>query len=344
MRGQLDPVVFTLARRLRSRALAAVTAVGLLSGVANGLGAQAHWVVARSAAADRWFGAAAELELPVPGSLRFYVPGARSSPAWRDAATRAHALEIVHFAPLYYPSATPAELIGAARAASEGRPAPAPRATLLVGALQQTIAGPRDRELLSNFVAFAERVRAGPAVSPVSTERLAALQRAWDSTYAPALAPFLASRRLDGGLLLVVPSIAAEGRIFTGRWADRTDNVIAVGDHAGIDIPDAPLLAAVRELCAPLVTELSTSGRARTTGTAIAGALHDDPASASRASVRCGAALLDTALPSRAATYRALWARLAGVARFTDAFPPDVAADTVIGIAIRGAFASSPSR
>jgi hypothetical protein len=341
MRGQLDPVVFTLARRLRSRALAAVTVVGLLSGVANGLGAQAHWVVARSAAADQWFGAVAALDLPVPGSLRFYVPGARSSPAWRDAAAEAPALEILHFAPLYYPSATPAELIGAARAASEDRPAPASRATLLVAALQQTIERPRDRELLANFATFAERARVGPTLSK---ERLETLQRAWDSTFAPALAPFLSIRRLDGGLLLVVPSIAAEGRIFTGRWADRTDNVIAVGDHVGIDIPEAPLLAAVRELCAPLVTELSTTVRSRTTRAAIASALHDDPASASRASVRCGAALLDTALPSRAATYRALWARLADVARFADAFPPDATADASIGTAIRRAFASSPAR
>ncbi len=344
MRGQLDPVVFTLAGRLRTRALAAATVVGLLTGVANDVGAQAHWTVARSAAADQWFGAVAALDLPVPGSLRFYVPGTRSSPAWRDAAAGARSLEILHFAPLYYPSASPAELIVATRAASEGRPAPATRATLLVSALQQTIERPRDRELLANFAAYVERARAGPAVSAVSTERLTTLQRAWDSTFAPALAPFLSGRRLDGGLLLVVPSIAAEGRIFTGRWADRTDNVIAVGDHAGSEIPDAPLLAAVRELCAPLVTELSTTVRSRTTGAVPAGALHDDPASASRASVRCGAALLDSALPSRAATYRALWARLAGVARFTDAFPPEAAADAAIGTAIRRAFASSPSR
>ena len=271
--------------------------------------AQGHWRVASSAAADRWFSAMAQLDLPVPGALAFYVKSPRPPPSWRSEAVRAHALDVLHFVPLYFPSATVAALMGGVRAAAQGQPIPTPRATFLISVLQRTITTTNDRRLLSHIAALADSTASEPAVSD---DRLTALQAIWDSTYAPALAPYLTARRLDGGLLFISKPLGPEGRIFEGRPEDRGDNVIAVGESTESGLSEAPLLSAVREMCAPLITTLSAELR-----------WHDDPITAGRATVRCGSALIDRALPTRSAMYRALWARHAHMAKFSEGFPPN---------------------
>ena len=314
---------------VRARRIATATA-SLLLAVRPAHG-QSRWQVTSSPAADRWFAAMAQLDLPVPGTLTFYRRSTQPPPAWRAQAARARALEVLHFVPLYYPSATPAALTAAVRAAANGQAAHTPRASFLVGALQRTVTATDERQLLAFVAALADSAVHGDAVPDA---QLAALQAAWDSVYAPALAPFLVARRLVGGALLVSPALGAEGRIFEGRPGDPLDNVIAVGAARESGLIEAPLLEAVRESCAPLITELSADRRA----------WRDDPVSASQASVRCGLALVDRALPARAEAYRTLWARHAGAARFADAFPPNAREDTAIRAAIQSAFASRDVR
>lgn len=291
--------------------------------------AQAGWRVTNSPAADRWFAAMARLDLPTPGELPFYMKVSLPPPPWRAEAARTRALDVLHFVPLYFPSATPASLAAAVRAAALGQSAPMPRASFLVGALEHTFTTTNDRHLLALVGALADSARGPPAVP---ADRLAALQSTWDSAYAPALASYLAARRLDGGELFVSPSLGAEGRIFEGLPADRRDNVIAVGTAPASGLVEAPLLAVVRESCSLLITELS----------AIRHALGDDPIAASRATVRCGAALIDRVLPSRSAAYRALWSHLAGRRPFADAFPPVPDEDAAIAAAVQRALGTRP--
>ena len=237
---------------------------------------------------------------------------------------RAPALDVLHFVPLYFPSATLAALLGGVRAAAQGQPIPTPRATFLISVLQRTITTTNDRRLLSLFAALADSTPGEPALPDV---RLTALQAIWDSTYAPALAPYLSARRLDGGLLFISKPLGPEGRIFEGRPEDRGDNVIAVGESTESGISEAPLLSAVRELCAPLMTNLSAELRWRA-----------DPVTAGRATVRCGCALVDRALPTRSAMYRALWARNAHAAKYSEGFPPNPSEDAAIDSALQRAF------
>jgi len=286
--------------------------------------AQGHWRVASSAAADRWFAAMAQLDLPVPGALAFYVRAPRPPPSWRSEAVQAHALDVLHFVPLYFPSATPIALVVGVRAAALGRPAPTGRASFLVSALRRTITAPNDRRLLTLAAGLAD---GAPEMPATADNRLVALQATWDSVYAPVLAPYLSAQRLDGGLLFVSPPIGPEGRIFEGRPEDRGDNVIAVGESKESGISEAPLLSAVRELCAPLITTLSGELR-----------WPDDPVIAGRATVRCGCALIDRALPTRSALYRALWARHAHTAKYSEGFPPNPGEDAAIDSALQRAF------
>ena len=237
---------------------------------------------------------------------------------------QARALDVLHFVPLYFPSATPIAQVAGVRAAALGLPAPTVRASFLVSALRRTITAPSDRRLLTLAAGLAD---GAPELPAIADDRLISLQATWDSVYAPVLAPYLSAQRLDGGLLFVSPPLGPEGRIFEGRPEDRGDNVIAVGESKESGISEAPLLSAVRELCAPLITTSSAELR-----------WHDDPVTAARATVRCGCALIDRALPSRSAMYRALWARHAHTATFSEGFPPNPGEDAAIDSALQRAF------
>ena len=151
----------------------------------------------------------------------------------------------------------------------------------------------------------------------------------------PALAPFLRARKLEGGLLMVVPALGPEGRIFEGQPDDTGDNVIAVTDGARSTIAEAPLLAAVRELCASLVTQLLDR-----LAVAPGGPKHD-AAAATRASVRCGAKLIERSLPSRTESYHLLWSQFGGATSFDAAFPSQKNVDSAIDGALQEIFARS---
>ncbi|MCE9602846.1 MAG: hypothetical protein K8S21_11635 [Gemmatimonadetes bacterium] len=271
--------------------------------------APARWSIVTPAGALAWFDLMAGLRLPGAGAFPLVDVRDRAiAPADRelaDALARTRESEILHFVPLYHPSADRAALAAALRGAAASPPlVPTPRAELLVGALARSLAGELRSARLHELAAALER---RPPVVPPAPARIARLQRELDSLYLPALAPWLALERLDGGRLIVAPGIGTEGRIFSGTQ-DRSDNQVAVGDFAADADPTAPLLAFVRELCFPAVTRAS-QGVAGFDASNVDGARR-----ASLAAVRCGAALLDARLPARSDAYRAFWSRRAALA------------------------------
>lgn len=271
--------------------------------------APGRWSVVSPAGALAWFDLLADLRLPGAGAFPLVeVRSGAIPPGERDLASalaRTRESEILHFAPLYHPSADRAALAAALRGAARtpARP-PTPRAALLVGALARTLSTDvRSARLPELAVALERR----SSVIPPAPARLAVLQRELDSLYLPALSRWFTLERLDAGRLIVAPGIGTEGRIFAGT-SDRTDNQVAVGDFASDADASAPLLAFVREVCFPAITR-ATQGVVGFEATNADGARR-----ASLAAVRCGAALLDARLPSRADAYRAFWLRRAAAA------------------------------
>ncbi|MBL0173567.1 MAG: hypothetical protein IPP90_23335 [Gemmatimonadaceae bacterium] len=277
----------------------------------------ARWTVSSPDASLAWFDLLARLRLPGAGAFAFVVPRDDASVApLARALAQSRDFEILHFVPLYYPTADRAALVAALRAASRTPAiASAPRAELVTAALTNALSPDARRDRFPELASALEHARAVPP----SPAQLAAWQQRLDSVFTPALQPWLQAERLDGGRLIVSPAIGAEGRMFAGT-SDRADNIIAVGTGAGDPDAEAPLLAFVRELCFPAVTRAAEHAR---------GFNAADPRSARRASlaaVRCGGDLLDQLLPTRAAAYRAFWLRAAGAptsASFDVAFPPD---------------------
>jgi hypothetical protein len=290
-------------------------AVTLLAAVAPA--AEAQWRFAASPAAAAWYAAVDSLRLAGHGAL----PLVRSTGEPTTSLGRAIAderFDIIHFVPLYFPSATPAVLAEAVDdAAGSGTPR-APRSQFVVGAIRRALPDAADRRRLAELAALTRRM----APPPLAPAQLAVWQAAWDSRFAAALAPFLAAERLDRGVALVVPSLGAEGRVFAGVAADRSDNLIAVGVPLSAADVDGPLYAAVRELCFPLVSRVAESTPAFRRA---AGAGREAARRASLAAVRCGADLLDRVRPSEATGYRHHWSAAGGgpSGAFDQLYPPD---------------------
>ncbi|MCX5759938.1 MAG: hypothetical protein NTW72_00275 [Gemmatimonadetes bacterium] len=279
------------------------------------------WRFSAPDAAAAWFHTLDNARLAGPGALGFYrSAGGAHSPLARTLAASA-SYEILHFVPLYYPSATRAELARALREAAAASPAPnAPRAAFLVGALTSALPTSAARAPL---LALADlTLQSLPAA--ILPSALARWQHSWDTRFANPLAPFLRAERLDGGLVMVADALGPEGRLFAGRPADRTDNVVAIGTFGAPPDLDAPVFALVRELCFPLVS------RAADQTPALRASRAESARRTSVAAVRCGADLLDRVAPAEASAYRAHWQHAArtGVQRdspddFDSLFPPD---------------------
>ncbi len=289
----------------------------------------AQWRFAAPAAATSWFAVLDSLRLTGQGALPLTrTTGAPSTPLGRTLTESKY--DILHFVPLYYPSASQGALADAVEDAA-GTAAPrADRAQFVVGALRRALPDPRDRRPLVELAAAVRRAQ--PA--GVAPAQLAAWQEAWNRRFNVGLARFLAAERLDAGLVLVAPALGAEGRVFSGVPADRADNIIAIGTGAGPNDPDAPLFAAVRELCFPLVSRVAdaTPQFRRAARNA-----QDAARRSSIAAVRCGADLMDLLLPAEAASYRAHWraVAVASASSFDTLYPPDALLDKPIGAALR---------
>jgi hypothetical protein len=295
--------------------------------------AAAQWRVASPAAAAAWFQVIDSVGVAGTGAFSFTATAAVRPTELGGTLSRGGRYDILHFVPLYYPSAGTAALADALTQAAGTAPPAAPRAQFLVGALRQALPSAADRAPLTLLADGLRRTTA----RRVSPDALDALQAHWNRALAPALAPFLRDQRLDAGLLWVLPALGPEGRLFSGVASDRTDNIVAVA--AGAAGGNGPLYAAVRELCFPLVSrtaEASPEFR-RTAG---------NPAEAARragiAAVRCGAELLDHVAPAEAGPYRTHWERVATRAlTFDAAFPSDPALGPVIRAALQR-YAASP--
>ena len=292
------------------------------------------WRFAAPEAGAAWFQALDALHLASPGALPFYrTPGSPQSALARTISSGS-GYEILHFVPLYYPSASPAALARALRDAAASSAVPsAPRAAFLVGVLRATL--PTDA-LRAPLAALADALEHSQPAT-VSTAAIERWQHEWDRRFASALAPFLHAERLDGGMVMISAALGPEGRLFAGRPDDRSDNVAAVGTLDAPPDADVPLFALVRELCFPVVS------RAADQAPALRASRADAARRSSMAAVRCGAELLDRLLPAEAAAYRDHWRHATGLSDGTDfdsLFPPDL----VLAPRIRTAIARSAPR
>ncbi len=307
-----------------------ISLAGLLGLTARPTLADAQWRVAAPAATSAWYAALDSVRLPGAGAFSFTrAAGPANTPL--ALALASGRFDVLHFVPLYYPSASRSALADALDDAAGSATPRAPRAQLVVGILRQSIADPQDRQRLTELAALVRHI--APPV--VAAAQIDAWQDAWNRRFAAGLAPFLARERLDAGILLVVPSLGPEGRLFAGIPANRTDNLIAVATPLGPDDADGPLFAAVRELCFPLVSRVADGSPAFARG---AGTSREAARRTSIAAVRCGADLLELLLPSEAPGYRAHWRAVAHAssdAAFDDLFPPDPLLSTRLRTALQ---------
>jgi hypothetical protein len=263
------------------------------------------WTVSAPDAALAWFSVLADWRIDGDGAFSYINPAAAeqmSSERDESLVRRLRsepARAVLHFAPLYYPSASRTALALALRAAGASSAPSEPRATFLHSALERTMPVTARRAYLAPLATALEDA----VVEAPSAERLARWQQVLDSLYLPALAPHLARERLDAGRVIVAPALGAEGRLFAAT-ADRTDNLVAVGAFAADPDPEAPLLAFVREICFPAVSRAASAAR-------LGPSSPNAARRSSLAAVRCGAALLEACLPNRADAYRAFWVRQA---------------------------------
>ncbi len=308
-----------ISRGVRKTLVAAVAALLVPTAAA------AQWRLASPPAAASWYALLDSLGVAGTGAFRFTATGAERATDFGRRLSQGGRYDILHFVPLYYPSAGTAALADALTQAAGTAPPTAPRAQFLVGALRQALPSAAERAPLAELANGLRRLSA----RRVSADSLGALQAHWNRTLAPALAPFLRDQQLDAGLLWVLPALGPEGRLFAGVAADRTDNIVAVA--AAPEGGHGPLYAAVRELCFPLVsrTAEATPAFRRTAGNSTEAARR-----AGIAAVRCGAELLDHVAPAEAGPYRTYWERVTTRAQtFDAAFPPD----PVLAPAIRSA-------
>lgn len=307
-------------------------AVGSLLLAAPLAAQRAHWVVTAAPAANLWYHALALSGAEGFGAFPLYDPGYAgtvvrvrrprelpptplelSPPTLVPALAADSALELVHFLPLWFPAATPSELLDLVAA-----PERSPAGRLLTGALP----APESRRVLTGLAEALRREWRGgyPALldALLPPTRVAEVTAAW-APVAADLAPYLEAHALGGGVVMLVPALGPDGRFFGGDPANPADNVVAVALG-----PDEPATAAVyrlvRELCYPVV-RVTLAGRLepadRVAGERLSGA----------AAVRCGHTLLARYRPADVAGYDALW--LGGAATAGDitrafALPPAV--------------------
>lgn len=309
-----------------------------------------HWVVKRDAFADLWYHGLATVGSERFGALPLYSaahvrasrdakrrlglgsPLDASARSLRASLARDSAFEVLHFVPPFFVGEDPGDVLAALRAALEGSPPAHPVSRSLAaraGAVVQSLPSPRQRSTLLQFVSvlgdewtsFVRSERARWAPSPSS---VAALQRSWDDRFAAPLAVYLRGIGRERGIIVVVPAIGAEGRIITDPDGA---TIVVVSADTYASAPDAPLLAAVRELSFPLLEQLpplqGASARASAGGERAREA----------AAVRGGALLLETLAPSLAEPYRTQFT-VAGDGRgrhtFDTIYPLDAATESAL--------------
>jgi hypothetical protein len=306
---------------------------GLL--VAASLPAQeaSRWAMRSSASADLWFHGLAMARFTGFGAQPLYDPGypsrtrrsrerdgtaptslERQADGFRDDFVADSSFEVLHFLPLYMVTVDPDEMLAAldrvARDGAQGASALSPRARFGGATAAQVLATPAERATLGRFVSAlneewpvyrAERSAAAEA----RATQLAVATRTWEQQVAPAAQAFLRAEHLDAGVVLAVPALGAEGRLFAGDPGDRRDNVVAVALDPSADGEVVAWLA-LKELAFPAARRALEA----------AGQLPADRVAAEqltgRAAVHLGAMIVQRSAPSAADRYRAALARSAG--------------------------------
>lgn len=305
--------------------------------------AGARWLFRSSSTADLWYHGVAVTGFTGFGAQPLYDPAypatvRRAREARGTAATRLEreagqlreafvadsAFELVHFVPLYFAAAEPEEMLAAleavARSGREAVAAQPPRARFGASTVAFVLASPAQRAVLGRFVAALReewpvyRTERG-AASEARNARLAAATATWERELEPALRGFLSGEKLDGGVVLAVPSLGPEGRLFAGQPDDRADNIVAVALPAG-EPADAAAYLAVRELAFPAARRALAAGALLPPDRLAAERL------AGQGSARLGGLVLGAGAPGPAATYERVLTALAGCGQgFAACFP-----------------------
>lgn len=276
-----------------------------------------RWIVTRDAASDLWFHSLAVLRISGPGALPFYDDAYadtivlakrrrggttlldRRSVVLRRALLGDRAFELLHFLPFYLTRTQPLELTALLRRVASpttgGDSPPEVESALRAHFTRESqrrvlveLADAIDDEWRGFYASYAA------ATSADEARRIRALQARWDEVYAPRLDAWFRALDIPRGVFVVTPALGAEGRIVT---LGEAGTVVAVSAWRGSSSPDAPLLAAVRELCFPALQRMTPN----------APSARDASISSSRAAVRCGALLLDAFFPAAADEYRSLF-------------------------------------
>ena len=285
-------------------------------------GSETRWIVAGDPATDLWFHALAVIGVDGPGTLPFYdadyaqaVVGEKARRGFsptrldRDALRLRRAImsdsafELLHFFPLYLDRTSPEELPRTLRQIAAGsRPTVASEEVL--DALRSSLSSRSQRAVLADLAdaigdewrAFYRDYTSRRAESVALRRR--ALQSRWDEFFAPRLVEVFRAIGAERGVVLISPPLGPEGRVVDLGVAGV---IVAVSDRGDAAAPDEPLLAAIRELCFPLlqhIRDVDPIARAH----APRGA--DE---SGRAAVQCGAQLVDSLMPASAGAYRALF-------------------------------------
>jgi hypothetical protein len=306
---------------------------GLLIAVALPAQQDARWALRSSASADLWFHGLALARFTGFGAQPLYHPGypsatrrsreragtaptslERQADGFRDDFIADSSFEVLHFLPLYMVTVDPDEMLAAldrvGRDGAQGVSALSPRARFGGATAAQVLATPAERATLGRFVTAlqeewpvyrAER----SATAEARSTQLAAATRTWEQQVVPAAQAFLRAERLDAGVVLAVPALGAEGRLFAGDPGDRRDNVVAVALDPSADGEVVAWLA-LKELAFPAARRALEA----------AGQLPADRVAAEqltgRAAVHLGAMILERSAPSAAGRYRSALARSAG--------------------------------
>ena len=303
--------------------------------------------------ADLWFHGMALVDPIGPGPNPLYDPGYPNevrrakeglglSPTplddrlayFREAFQRDPAFEVLHFLPLYFSRAGRTEIFAALKllaGTGEGiSRASSARTSFGVAAVGSVLTTRSQRSILGEFVealegewsSFFESYWQGFSVQRGQVE--ASLQDAWRRDYLPALAPVLDGMGMSGGIVALVPSIGAEGRIFGGTPQDPADNVLVVSAPAGPEDGLEAVFSMLRELSFPLVRRVMD----RTGG--VAGNPDEEESLAARAAIRSGALILAMYRPDDLLAYQRFFLSRAGRSSpigeamegaFRDAFP-----------------------
>ena len=317
------------------------------------------WLVRGAPQTDLWFHTLAVIAADQPGPLGLYsadyarrirdvkqelgiYPTPLDSLATklrRDLAGGNPELDVFHFVPLYFPTASAEEMMmSLQRVADNDVPSPqefyrgqrppggppsgglGPNAGLGMLIIAQAMQTSGARRLLKRLVEAAriewhvfyrdywEQFTAEQA------PRYAAIQAMWDTLFVPQLGPYLARRRLTSGVIFPSPPVGPEGRIVEFDEYDTGDQIVSVLMPLGTDEPEATVFAFLKELCFLLVDDQVLGN---------IGMEEDDLEDLRRrAAVRCGALILDFYAPTMASRYRRVFLDVVGAedSRTNEAF------------------------